>query len=264
MRIVDYTIERRSSRLAPLLGDEYITITDGLRVPEGDYYLVPSAWWYKDRRRQFVDVANEYKGRIVLMDYGREMEQIRKNMGGIKPDYVAVLENYCPNNIPTFPFSLPEFDPHPNFKRKVEKGLILVTLRKTKVDNIKRFIDKYGDKKIIWKLRQKDGYLIEPYSKLIEGREDKIVWPHYKDYNKSVSIVEEYAAKVEWHVNFDRLSLACQEMVRYGVPTYVWNGRKRVSHPRIYRTKEIFGDVPKDWCTQNLIRNLRENLNSHR
>ena len=91
-------------------------------------------------------------------------------------------------------------------------------------------------------------------------RSHKIVYSEDKDHNWEQPLVERYAQWAESHVSIKLLSCANQEMIRYGVPTSVWNGKKLVSHKRIERTKKFYAGKPQDYCTQNLVRFLREKM----
>ena len=108
MRIVDYTKPRRASRMMYLQQTyEYASIVNPYNVPDGDYYLVPSSWWYKGKDKRAIECANSFRGQVIMMDYGREMEQKRKNKGCLRADYIAMMDNSSPNSVPVIPFAMP-------------------------------------------------------------------------------------------------------------------------------------------------------------
>ena len=267
MRIVDFTKPRRESRMWHVTHREhfeYIPISDPYNVPDGDYYLVPSSWWYKGKDKRAIECANSFRGRVVMIDYGREMEQKRKNKGGIRADCIAMMDNYSPNSIQTIPFAMPSFDPSPRFKRQPQKNRVLVTMERPKGQIITSLIDRLKDKHIIWKMRSKYLDRLDYYSDALHGTQHKIVYSDDKDYNWSQPLVEQCAQFAEEHVNIEQLSYPNQEMVRYGVPTSIWDGKRFVGHKRIESTKKFYEGKPRDYCTQNLVRWLRENLPDNR
>lgn len=260
MYIVDIDRPRRSVRMRASLGpDEYCSVQPDDKWPSGDYLLCPAAWWYKEKYKEYAKKANEFNGKIVLVDYAREMEEKWKNKTGIKPDFLAMAEDSSPNKIRVFRFSMPEFDPLPSFRHTPMGNQVLVTMGNPPISMVKSLAKELVGRHIVWKMRQKFRHKREQHEKILCESDYTMVCPEEKDYNWPESLIEKYAKEVDFHVHIGELSFANQEMVRYGVPTYIWDGKKCVTHKRIERTKKIFEDKPIDWCTQNLIRNLHEN-----
>ena len=262
MRIVDFTKPRRESRMQ-CMGDEYIPIRDPYNVPDGDYYLVPSSWWYKGKDKRAIECANSFRGQVIMMDYGREMEQKRENKGCLRADYIAMMDNSSPNSVPVIPFAMPSFDPSPGFKRQPQKDRVLVTMEGPKGKIVTSLVEYLAGKHIVWKMRSKQIGKLGYYTKVLSGTDNTIIAPFEKDYNWAQPLVEREAQYAESHINIEQLSYPNQEMVRYGVPTAIWDGKKLVSHKRIESTKKFYEGKPRDYCTQNLVRFMRENLPNH-
>lgn len=262
MIVVDYTNERRKYKLSRALAGEHVPIFDPFNVPDGDYYLIPAAWMYKKKWAKEVRHANKFSGKRVLMDYAREMLQLRKNVTGLKTDYLVTFSNKTPNKIKCFPFSMPEFDPGIATKVPVEKKrpVALVTMERQSgvlvTSLIRRLKNKY---RIVWKMKRKYGGMLPYYKKKLIDTDHMIVCPKERDYNWPVPLLEVHAQGADIHVHIGGVSTTNLEMVRFGVPTYIWTGNFR-SHRMIGQVKKWYEGKPKDYCTQNLIRNLRENL----
>ena len=261
MFIVDVAKPRRKEKLEKALGGEYLPVHQDDPWPRSDYLLVPAAWWYKEKWKPYADKANLHPGKTVLMDYAREMAQPRKNKSGIKAPYVALLGDRTPNHIKALKWSMPEFDPSPQFERRPEKNTVLVTMEDSK--DVKGLIAKLKGKHIIWKMRSKYRHLKPYYEKCLRKSDYEMIAPKEKDYNWARPLVELCAERAESHVHVAIRSVVNQEMVRFGVPTTVWINGKFVEHPIIKETRKWYEGKPEDWCVQNLIRNLRENLSSH-
>jgi len=263
MRIVDWHKPRQAARMRAAKGIEYVTFDDISSIPEGDVLLVPASWWYKEKYKKHALAANAFNGLLVMVDYGREFEVKHDNVTGIKPYAVAMMDDSNPNGVRTFPFSLPSFDPHPDYER-VEacciKPLVLVTIGAPDWELTKSLIKYFAeDVSMVWKLRSKHHNGLEIYKKVLP-KSTKILAPARKDYNDEISMVEEWASIVNMHVSIGRLSVANQEMVRYGVPTHIWDGKRLDTHKRIELTRKYYEGKPNDYCVQNLIRNIRENI----
>ena len=266
MRIVDFTKPRRESRMRHVAEREhfeYIPISDPHNVPDGDYYLVPSSWWYKGKDKGAIECANSFRGRVVMVDYAKEMEQKRKNKGGLRADYIAMMDNASPNSVPVIPFAVPCFDPSPRFRRDPQKGRVLVTMEGPTGRVVTSLVERLRDKHIIWKMRSKFLDRLKYYAEVLSGTRHKIVYSEDKDYNWAQPLVEQCAQFVEEHVNIGQLSCPNHEMIRYGVPTSIWDGKRFVGHERIERAKRFYEGKPRDYCTQNLVRFLRENLSDN-
>lgn len=157
---------------------------------------------------------------------------------------------------------MPSFDPSPMFRRNPQPGRVLVTMEGPKGKVVTSLVEHLKDKRIIWKMRSKQIKMLGYYRDILAGTNHRIIAPAEKDYNWAQPLVELEAQFAESHVNIEQLSCPNQEMVRYGVPTGIWDGKKLVSHKRIESTKKFYEGKPRDYCTQNLVRFLRENLSS--
>ena len=263
MRVVDFAHPRRKEKLSIALGDEYFPIGDPHHVPSGDYYLVPASWWYKAKDKRAIKCANRFEGTVILMDFAREMAQRRRCVSGIKAGYVALLGDQTPNPLTPIRWSQPEFDPSPEFRRNPLKKHVLVTMNRPKGKVVTSLISELHGYHIFWKMRKKYADALPYYRKLLKASDVEIVGSEERDYNWPRPLVERYAEKAEFHVHIECRSTANQEMVRFGVPTYIWNGKRLCSHPMIEETRKWYDGRPADYCTQNLVRFMRENLSSH-
>lgn len=263
MRIVDWKPKPRRRFIMEAIHDEYIPV-DNLPLPDGDYLFVDGSYWYKEKAN--TSDLNKFGGKIVLIDYAREMVRKRRNKGRIRADFLAIAENESKNSIPILPWSMPELDTYSMFgiNGYINKGSVLITSRDDSGGDIVDVV-RYCRKKsyrIIWKLRNKFGHLADSIKKCLSEK-DIFLWTKEKDYNDAIPILARYAPLTHMHINLNRISFCNIEMARAEIVTHVWENGGLHRPDRIRNAQAFFDEKPPDFCTRNLIRQLREDLNSH-
>jgi len=237
--------------------EEYLTVDRDEPWPDGDYLLCPGAFWYKEKMKPYAERANQFPGKRVLIDFGRMFEKPRKNLGGIKADFIASAFDEIAVDASHFARSLPSLDPCVSKGRT--RGVTVVTSRDDPANPaLLRCIEA---NQVVWKVRNKYGQFAKEIKDSLRSI-DEFIYREDKDYNDAEPVLDHWFSIACIHVNVKRVSWSNYEAARAGVPTFVWDGKLRKKR-KLVEFAKMYEGVEQYYCTKNLIRNLRETLDSN-
>lgn len=209
---------------------------------------------FKEYERRAFQFLNSFPGKVVAVDYAweapRKAHKRAKNGFKRNIDAIAVVGDLCKYSIPAFYYSQPEVDiyAHVNdflspddivnkYELPPAEKYILVTSH----DNYKvvpSFLNKikqYGDIHLIWKLKEKKSNYADTVTKIMRknnfNRYTLVIGPpnrsadnpnsSHKDF---FSPVAEVSRIISCHIDMPPVSYSNMEMIRAGIPTYVFDG----------------------------------------
>lgn len=209
--------------------------------------------YFKEYQKEAVDFFNAFKGHIISIDYAWDVARTKynKKVKQLKKDFwrLAILMNESETPIKTIPFAQPEIDIYahnmhfidPN-KVKEDYGLpdnkkyVLVTSH-SQYDLLDKCIAylKNQDVFIIWKLKEKQNEFADIVRSSMKKQKmtgnytivcknpNKDHLLEGKSHTEFVSPVCELSTVIDYHVNMPPISFSQAEMIRAGVPTYLFN-----------------------------------------
>jgi len=222
---------------------------------------------FKEYEKRVFRFLNSFKGKLVSVDYAwdamRKARKKGKNGFNRGIDAVAVIGDTCAYNIPSFYYSQPEIDifAHVNdfldrqyvidrYNLPQAEKYVLVTSknRYETVPNLIKFIKRqHGDIHVIWKLKEKQEEFFPTVRKLLKrcnfsnytlmsSPPDRLDSNPNRSQKDFFSPVAEFARIIDCHISLPPMSFANMEMMRAGIPTYIFDGNN-------FKKPKLMGDV---------------------
>lgn len=227
--------------------------------------------YFKEYQKEAVDFLNRFKGKIVAVDYAWDVVRtnVKKKNKQLKKKFsqLAIAVEKAAQKVPVMPFSQPEIDMYRQAYRWAQQCSVLtkyhfwelgapyvLVTSQYKYDLLDDCIDWLKSQpglRVVWKLKEKQSEYKEKVEDALKrhGMTDRslivVSAPKSrrlvdgKSHTCFLSPVCEWSTAIDFHISLPPLCFSHAEMVRGGVPTYMFtkNGLKvpEQVHPLVRR-----------------------------